>query len=74
MRLSDYLPRIPSTHSIAVFVGAMARGKDDFADAFVDEKISISNFPLSASVGDFVTCPENCIDSPSMFFRSLAAR
>lgn len=28
----------------------MARGKDDFADGYVDEKISISNYPLSASV------------------------
>ena len=28
----------------------MARGKDDFADAVVDHKISISEFPLSASV------------------------
>lgn len=36
--------------SICVFVGAMAKGQDDFADAFVDEKISISNFSLSASV------------------------
>ena len=50
MRLSQYLPRIPETHSIAVFVGAMARGKDDFADAVVDEKISISEYQLSASV------------------------
>lgn len=35
---------------MAVFVGAMARGKDDFADAYVDEKIGISDYPLSASV------------------------
>ncbi|KAF9468762.1 Alpha/beta knot methyltransferase [Collybia nuda] len=49
-RLSTYLPTLPSTHSVAVFVGAMARGKDDFADGYVDEKISISNYPLSASV------------------------
>ena len=28
----------------------MARGKDNFADAYVDEKISISDYPLSASV------------------------
>jgi len=49
-RLSSYLPTLPSTHCIAVFVGAMARGKDDFADGYVDEKISISDYPLSASV------------------------
>ncbi|KAG8760980.1 hypothetical protein FRC14_000581 [Serendipita sp. 396] len=50
VRLSEYLPTLPSTHSIAVFVGAMARGRDDFADGIVDEKISISNYTLSASV------------------------
>lgn len=50
VRLREYLPRLPQTHSIAVFVGAMARGRDDFADAVVDEKISISDYPLSASV------------------------
>lgn len=49
-RLSSYLPTLPTTHSIAVVVGAMARGKDDFADGYVDEKISISDYPLSASV------------------------
>jgi rRNA small subunit pseudouridine methyltransferase Nep1 len=49
-RLSSYLPTLPQTHSIAVFVGAMARGRDDFADAYVDEKISISEYALSASV------------------------
>ncbi|TFK35015.1 Nep1-domain-containing protein [Crucibulum laeve] len=49
-RLSKYLPTLPTTHNVAVFVGAMARGKDDFADAYVDEKISISEYPLSASV------------------------
>lgn len=50
VRLSRYLPTLPETHSIAVFVGAMARGRDDFADHVVDQKISISDYPLSASV------------------------
>lgn len=50
MKLSKYLPTLPETHNIAVFVGAMARGKDDFADSVVDEKIAISEYPLSASV------------------------
>ncbi|KAI8984883.1 Alpha/beta knot methyltransferase [Trametes punicea] len=50
VRLSKYLPTLPTTHNIAVFVGAMARGKDDFADGIVDEKIGISQYPLSASV------------------------
>ncbi|SPC62212.1 related to EMG1 - Protein required for ribosome biogenesis [Ustilago sp. UG-2017b] len=49
-RLSNYLPTIPENHSIAVFVGAMAHGKDNFADGLVDEKISISEYSLSASV------------------------
>uniref|UniRef100_V5ENW2 Uncharacterized protein n=2 Tax=Kalmanozyma brasiliensis (strain GHG001) TaxID=1365824 RepID=V5ENW2_KALBG len=49
-RLSGYLPSIPEGHSIAVFVGAMAHGKDTFADGVVDEKISISEYSLSASV------------------------
>lgn len=50
-RLSNYLSSsIPSDHSIAVFVGAMAHGKDSFADGIVDEKISISEYSLSASV------------------------
>jgi rRNA small subunit pseudouridine methyltransferase Nep1 len=67
--LSKYIPTIPNTHSVAVFVGAMARGwvkasseshifslydsEDNFADEYVDEKISISDYPLSASV----SCP-----------------
>ncbi|KAH8115749.1 Nep1-domain-containing protein [Phellopilus nigrolimitatus] len=64
VRLSQYLPRLPETHSIAVFVGAMARGKDDFADAIVDEKISISDYPLSASVacGKFCCAVEEMWD------------
>ncbi|KAK2462358.1 hypothetical protein APHAL10511_005664 [Amanita phalloides] len=63
-RLSHYLPTLPTTHSIAVFVGAMARGKDDFADAYVDEKISLSDYPLSASVacGKFVCAVEEFWD------------
>ncbi|KAH9987353.1 Alpha/beta knot methyltransferase [Russula vinacea] len=38
VRLSRYLPTLPETHHIGVFVGAMARGKDDFADHIIDEK------------------------------------
>ncbi|KAF8607856.1 Nep1-domain-containing protein [Ceratobasidium sp. AG-I] len=64
IKLSKYLPTLPETHSIAVFVGAMARGKDDFADAFVDEKISISDYSLSASVacGKFCCALEDLWD------------
>ena len=50
MKITNYLTRIPHNGPIAIFVGAMARGSDDFADGIVDEKISISNYPLSASV------------------------
>ncbi|PWN35260.1 Nep1-domain-containing protein [Meira miltonrushii] len=49
-RLSSYLPSVPKDHTLAVFVGAMAHGKDSFADDVVDEKISISEYSLSASV------------------------
>lgn len=49
-RLSSYLSTVPQDRSIAVFVGAMAHGEDNFADAYVDEKISISEYSLSASV------------------------
>ena len=54
--MSKYLPTLPETHNIAVFVGAMARGKDDFADGIVDEKIGISEYPLSASVACGKVC------------------
>lgn len=50
VRLSQYVRALPETHHVAIFVGAMARGRDDFADGVADEKISISNYPLSASV------------------------
>jgi len=50
------LPTLPTTHNIAISVGAMARGKDDFADAYVDQKISISQYALSASVACGKVC------------------
>ena len=40
----------PEEPGRCVFVGAMAKGKDDFADQYKDDSISISNFNLSASV------------------------
>ncbi|TEB28948.1 Nep1-domain-containing protein [Coprinellus micaceus] len=63
-KLSKFLPTLPNTHNIAVFVGAMARGKDDFADAYVDQKIGISEYPLSASVacGKFCCALEDLWD------------
>ena len=50
VRVSDYIADLGSKESVCVFVGAMAKGTDNFADEFVDDKISISNFSLSASV------------------------
>lgn len=49
-RVQDYVETLDEDESICVFVGAMARGQDNFADEFVDEKIGLSNYPLSASV------------------------
>merc|ERR1712230_134909 len=64
VKLSKYLPTIPESHSICVFVGAMAHGEDNFADHLVDEKISISQYPLSASVacGKFCCATEDLFD------------
>jgi rRNA small subunit pseudouridine methyltransferase Nep1 len=50
VRVSEYVSTLGDKESICVFVGAMAKGSDNFADQFVDEKISISNYSLSASV------------------------
>ncbi|PVH16142.1 ribosomal RNA small subunit methyltransferase NEP1 [Candidozyma duobushaemuli] len=49
-RVQDYAETLDEDESICVFVGAMARGQDNFADEYVDEKIGLSNYPLSASV------------------------
>jgi rRNA small subunit pseudouridine methyltransferase Nep1 len=50
VRVSDYIADLNQNESIAVFVGAMAKGNDDFADHLKDDSIAISNFNLSASV------------------------
>lgn len=50
VRVREYMETIGPKESICVFVGAMAKGSDTFADSIVDEKISISNYSLSASV------------------------
>ncbi|KAI0388643.1 essential for mitotic growth 1 [Xylariaceae sp. FL0594] len=50
VRPRDYIERLGPKESICVFVGAMAKGSDNFADEYVDEKIAISNYSLSASV------------------------
>ncbi|KAJ5421714.1 Ribosomal biogenesis methyltransferase EMG1/NEP1 [Penicillium cf. griseofulvum] len=50
VRTKDFLESLNPNESVAIFVGAMAKGHDDFADSFKDETISISNYSLSASV------------------------
>lgn len=50
VRPVDYIKGLKTKESICVFVGAMAKGKDDFADTFKDDSISVSNYSLSASV------------------------
>ncbi|KAL9082056.1 MAG: hypothetical protein Q9159_006768 [Coniocarpon cinnabarinum] len=50
VRVNDYVRGLGNDESICVFVGAMAKGSDDFADDMKDDSISISNFGLSASV------------------------
>ena len=50
VRVKEYVKGLGSEESICVFVGAMAKGVDDFADDFKDDSISISRFGLSASV------------------------
>lgn len=46
----EYIQGLSNGQSICVVVGAMAKGEDDFADGWVDEKIGVSNYSLSASV------------------------
>jgi len=50
VRVRDYIADLGEGESVCVFVGAMAKGKDDFADGCKDDSISISNYTLSASV------------------------
>ena len=50
MRVNDYVKGLGKDESCCVFVGAMAKGEDTFADEVKDDSISISNFGLSASV------------------------
>lgn len=50
VHVREYIDGLGPNESICVFVGAMAKGEDNFADEYVDEKIAISNYSLSASV------------------------
>ncbi|PVU92183.1 hypothetical protein BB561_003979 [Smittium simulii] len=47
---------LPEDTSLIVAIGAMAHGTDNFADSYVDEKIGISEYPLSASVACSKLC------------------
>ncbi|KAG5440106.1 hypothetical protein PCK2_000618 [Pneumocystis canis] len=49
VKISEYLKTIDPNQSLCVVIGAMAHGEDNFADSWVDEKISISNYLLSAN-------------------------
>jgi hypothetical protein len=49
--LETYLDNtLKLNQSVCVAVGAMAKGPDDFADDWVDAKIAVSGYILSASV------------------------
>ncbi|MCJ1269060.1 18S rRNA pseudouridine methyltransferase [Lobaria immixta] len=61
VRVADYISDLGPKQSVCVFVGAMAKGNDDFADHIKDDTISISNYSLSASVacGKFCNAAED---------------
>lgn len=50
MSAPAFVRAVPPGRPLALFVGAMAKGPDDFADGLVDQKISLSRHALSASV------------------------
>lgn len=50
INVREYIGSLGPEESVCVVVGAMAKGKDDFADSWVDEKIGVSKYSLSASV------------------------
>ncbi|PIA97256.1 Ribosomal RNA small subunit methyltransferase NEP1 [Cercospora beticola] len=64
VRVRDYIGDLGPSESICVFIGAMAKGADNFADEYKDDSISISNYSLSASVAcsKFCHAAEDCWD------------
>ncbi|KAI9024271.1 Alpha/beta knot methyltransferase [Phycomyces nitens] len=56
VRLYKFFEKLPDQQPIVVAVGAMAKGLDTFADSYVDEKIGISEYSLSASVACGKVC------------------
>lgn len=47
---TDYVRGLGPKESVCVFIGAMAKGADDFADQYAERAVSISNYSLSAAV------------------------
>ena len=56
VNMREFVGSLKDGESLCVVVGAMAKGKDDFADDWVDEKIGVSNYSLSASVACSRVC------------------
>ncbi|KAG0173031.1 hypothetical protein DFQ30_009048 [Apophysomyces sp. BC1015] len=56
VRLYRHFKNLPEDQTIVVAVGAMAKGPDSFADSYVDEKIGISQYALSAAVACGKVC------------------
>ncbi|KAF3931850.1 hypothetical protein ABW19_dt0204849 [Dactylella cylindrospora] len=56
VNMREYVEGLGEEESLCVVVGAMAKGKDDFADGWVDEKVGVSNYSLSASVACSKVC------------------
>ena len=56
VRLSQWSQTLPKDEPVCIIVGAFAHGKDDFADSYCDEKIGVSEYPLSASVACGKVC------------------
>lgn len=54
VRLREFVRTLPEDQSVVVWLGAMAHGEDAFEG--VEQKVSISQYPLSASV----TCGKLC--------------
>ena len=50
VKISDYVTTLPKDQPVVFFIGAMAHGEDNWVDDIVDDKISISEYPLSAAV------------------------
>jgi rRNA small subunit pseudouridine methyltransferase Nep1 len=50
VHLPTWTRTLPKDQTVVVAIGALAHGADTFADAYVEEKISVSEYPLSASV------------------------